>query len=354
MLSTTTLLALVGSVSGSILWDGRLNAYQSSAFLDDWSFSNAVGPYQYYIHGTGATNKYVKLGPNFKNPADTGSKQGIQITIDSSSVWNNDNMLRTELIPQTKAAINKGKVFYHFSMQHTGTNPPSPYEEHQVAFFESHFTEMKYGLISGKQGTLDRALRWDVNGESHWNVTFAPNLWHNIAYAIDFDAGSVGFYHSTGANDLKLTVAPVSVSASSNGADWHLGVLRLPSSAGHSDTAAEDWHFSGVYIENGSLTTKVASPGGAAAGSSKAAAPATGQSNAAPAKSSTKKAVSTPVVKPATSKPASKPSVAPTTLKTAIKSSSASSAIVAAATTDASGTPGAGEEEDCDVNYVYT
>ncbi|RPB23453.1 hypothetical protein L211DRAFT_849720 [Terfezia boudieri ATCC MYA-4762] len=31
---------------------------------------------------------------------------------------------------------------------------------------------------------------------------------------------------------------------------WHLGVLRLPNrSSGTSDPAAEDWYFSGVYIE---------------------------------------------------------------------------------------------------------
>lgn len=35
------------------------------------------------------------------------SRQGIQITIDNSSVWNSDTMLRTELIPQTSAPINK-------------------------------------------------------------------------------------------------------------------------------------------------------------------------------------------------------------------------------------------------------
>ncbi|KAK5119185.1 hypothetical protein LTR85_007799 [Meristemomyces frigidus] len=289
--SITTLVALVGSVSaGSILWDGRANAYESSAFLNDWSFSNEVGPYQYYIHGDGATKEYVKLGTAYKNPADSGSKQGFQVTIDNSSVWNDDGMLRTELIPQTTAAINSGKVYYHFSMQHTGTNPPSPYEEHQVCFFESHFTEMKYGLISGEDGTLDHALRWEVNSESQWNVTFSPNVWHNIAYEIDFDAGSVGFYHSTGADDLTLTVSPVSVTASSNGADWHLGVLRLASSTGRSDTAAEDWHFSGIYIESGDVTTSVSGPG-SASGSSGSAVSIASTSSAAPSTSS--KAAST-------------------------------------------------------------
>lgn len=98
------------------------------------SFSNEVGQYQYYIHGDGAVTDYVNLGADFGNPADSGSNKGVKITIDNSSVWNSDNMLRTELIPQTSAAINSGEVFYHFSMQHTGVNPPSAYEEHQVCF----------------------------------------------------------------------------------------------------------------------------------------------------------------------------------------------------------------------------
>lgn len=136
MFATAALLgALAGTaMAGTLLWDGRFNGIASSGALDDWSFSNEVGPYQYYIHGTGNVTEYVNLSPSYKNPADTSSNQGVRITIDNSSVWNNDGLLRTELIPQTTAAINKGNVFYHFSMKHTGVNPPSEYEEHQVCF----------------------------------------------------------------------------------------------------------------------------------------------------------------------------------------------------------------------------
>ena len=74
----------------------------------------------------------------------------------------------------------------------------------------------------------------------------------------NFSAGSVAFWHSTGADPLTQTVAAVSVSASSNGADWHLGVLELPVS-GQADKT-EDFYFSGVYIESGSLTKTVAGP----------------------------------------------------------------------------------------------
>lgn len=80
-----------------------------------------------------------------------------------------------------------------------------------------------------------------------------------VAYEIDFSANTVGFWHSTGSDPLELTVSPVSASTSSNGADWHLGVLELPRS-GYSDSN-EDFYFSGVYVESGSLTTTIGSGG---------------------------------------------------------------------------------------------
>lgn len=43
------LAALASSVSSTILWDGRFNDLTSSTDLDNWSWSDEVGPYQYYI-----------------------------------------------------------------------------------------------------------------------------------------------------------------------------------------------------------------------------------------------------------------------------------------------------------------
>lgn len=335
--STTALLALASAASASLLWDGRANDYASSAFLDKWSWSSQTGPYQWYIHGSGATNTYVNLSPDSKNPADTGSAQGIQISDDKTSVWNGQSMLRTELIPQTSATINKGKVFYHFSMQHTGTNPPSPLEEHQINFFESHFTEMKYGLISGSQGTSSNKLGWYVDGKSQWDVEFAPGVWHNIAYGIDFDAGTVTYYHSTGSDALVKTAGPVSASTSSNGADWHLGVLRL----GTQDGVKEDWHFSGVYIEDGELTTSVVSPGGAASGPAPSST-APPSSTAAPASTKASSTFST-VVKPTT--PVS--SSASTPPKPSTTSTSAAPFTTSAAPVSSAPAP------SCKIEYVY-
>ncbi|KAI3398739.1 hypothetical protein diail_8606 [Diaporthe ilicicola] len=265
--SAAALLATANA--GTVLWDGRFNDLSSSADLATWSWSNQVGPYQYYIHGSGAVTEYVNLSPSYKNPADTTSKQGAKISLTSTAYWNGQTMRRTELIPQTSAAINQGKVWYHFSMMSSGTNYPSIFREHQINFFESHFTEMKSGWISGEAATSDPNLQWMVGGVSKWSTNFTAGVWHNVAYEIDFTANTVGFWHSTGSDPLVLTVSPVSASTSSNGADWHLGALELPRS-GYSDTN-EDFYFSGVYVETGSLTTTIGS--GSNSGSSSSAAP---------------------------------------------------------------------------------
>ncbi|KLU92215.1 hypothetical protein MAPG_11161 [Magnaporthiopsis poae ATCC 64411] len=180
--------------AGTVIWDGRFNDLTSATDLNKWSWSSQVGPYQYYIHGSSPVTSYVNLSPSYKNPADTASRQGAKFTLDSTAYWNGQNMRRIELIPQTSAAINKGKVFYHFSIKRSNVNPPATTREHQIAFFESHFTELKSGWLSGAPGTSDPALRWMVNQQTKWSVDWAADVWHNVAYEIDFSANTVGFY----------------------------------------------------------------------------------------------------------------------------------------------------------------
>lgn len=176
--------ALAASADGAVLWDGRFNDLSSAKDLLTWSWSNQVGPYQYYIHGSGSIDKYVSLSAGYKNPNDTVAKQGARFTLDGTAFWNGQNMRRIELIPQTKATINRGRVYYHFSMMRRDANAPSASREHQICFFESHFTEMKYGWISGQQGTSNPNLQWMTSQQSRWQTEWKPNVWHNIAYEI--------------------------------------------------------------------------------------------------------------------------------------------------------------------------
>ena len=101
--------------------------------LSSGLWSNQVRPYQYYIHGSGPVTEYVNLATSYKNPADTASRQGVKIAIDSTSKWDSD-MWRMEPIPQATAAINKGHVYYHFSIKRSSTNMPSATNEHQICF----------------------------------------------------------------------------------------------------------------------------------------------------------------------------------------------------------------------------
>ncbi|EAA29112.1 carbohydrate-binding module family 1 protein [Neurospora crassa] len=332
------LVAQALSVSaGSILWDGRFNDLTSATDLSKWSWSSQVGPYQYYIHGPSEVTSYVNLSPSFKNPADSGSSQGAKITLDKTAFWNGQTMRRTELIPQTTAAINKGKVFYHFSLMRKDTNAPALTREHQIAFFESHFTELKSGWQSGAAGTSDPLLRWCIGGQTKWSVNWDADVWHNVAYEIDFDANTVGFWHSTGSDALTQVIAPQAAGTSSNGADWHVGVLELPRD-GYAD-ATEDFYFSGVYIESGSITTSVAGPGSSSSNPGTPSAPSS--SSAVPVKPSTSSASVAPV-KPSTSSTSSSTTVAAVTSSAApVKpsTSSASSSTTVAAVTSASAAP---------------
>jgi hypothetical protein len=172
------------AVQASVIWDGRFNDLSSAADLNKWSWSNQIGPYQYYIHGSAAVASYVNLSPSYKNPNDSASQQGARLTLDSTSFWNGQTMRRTELIPQTSAAINKGKVWYHFSLMRSDTHAPSVNREHQIAFFESHFVELKSGWISGESGTSNPNLQFMISQNSKWKTDWKAGVWHNVAYEI--------------------------------------------------------------------------------------------------------------------------------------------------------------------------
>lgn len=47
-------------------------------------------------------------------------------------------------------------------------------------FFESHFTELKYGV-----GSNPSNLGWYVGGNQRWSTPFTPDVWYNFAYDIN-------------------------------------------------------------------------------------------------------------------------------------------------------------------------
>lgn len=89
MKSLAVFAAAIGLVNaGTTVWTGSFNPYSTATDFDKWSWSNQVGEYQWYIHGSSPTTSYLALSSAYKNPADTAEPQGLKLTIDSTSHWN--------------------------------------------------------------------------------------------------------------------------------------------------------------------------------------------------------------------------------------------------------------------------
>jgi len=73
---------------------------------------------------------------------------------------------------------------------------------------------------------------------------------------LQFSLSTSGLWTSTDSAPLTKVVQNIAASTSTNSADWHLGVLRIVT-----NQIPEDWYFSGVYVENGPVTTSVGSGG---------------------------------------------------------------------------------------------
>ncbi|KAG9043274.1 hypothetical protein FS837_009819 [Tulasnella sp. UAMH 9824] len=224
--------------AGIVVWSGDFDYYNTANDFNTWSWANPVGEYQYYIHGSGPVTRYLDVSPSYNNPAIDGEQNGLKLSIDQTSTWNSA-FWRTELIPQTNNNLGTGKKYYHFSVKRSSTNPPLFSYEHQVAFFESHFTELKVGISPNQT-----QLQWCVSGSPKYAVPFTPDVWYNFAYDIDFTGSTVGLWASTGSNPLQRVYAQTSATTYTNSADWHLGVLAFDQG-----TATEDWYFAGVYVE---------------------------------------------------------------------------------------------------------
>ncbi|KAI0603295.1 hypothetical protein F4775DRAFT_587812 [Biscogniauxia sp. FL1348] len=204
--ATLLTAALAQAATAALLWDGRFND---------------LGPRQVVMKQSSWALPQP-FSPDYKNPADAGSKQG-----GPGSRW---TARRSGTARTCGGGDQPGEGVLPLQPDAGGARPAST----RFCFFESHFAEMKYGWISGEQGWFM------VEQGSRWKAEWAPDVWHNVAFEIDFGSNTVGFWHSEGADLLERAVAPVAAaSTSSNGADWHLGVLELPRS-GYSDDDDDD------------------------------------------------------------------------------------------------------------------
>ncbi|KIJ32746.1 glycoside hydrolase family 131 protein, partial [Sphaerobolus stellatus SS14] len=107
-------------------------------------------------------------------------------------------------------------------------------------------------------------LKWHISSQPQLSVDLTANTWYNFAYDIDFSGSTVALWYLTGFSTLTQVVGPKVAIRSTNSADFHIGVLRLPN--GGTSAAAEDFFWSGIYVKKAPITS-VTGPNPGARGS---------------------------------------------------------------------------------------
>ncbi|KAF9019031.1 hypothetical protein BDZ89DRAFT_1044158 [Hymenopellis radicata] len=320
------------SRAGTTVWSGSFDNYATVRIFDEWSWSNQVGEYQWVLHsGDGATSEYLALDPSYTNPASSEST-GLKLTINSGAVWNG-KLWSAELIPQT------------VGFRSTRGRQTTDQVQHRAKTWAQGLCIIT-SLSCARTPTLpisNMALTQHQLTCNGWSEEPASTASHsmlvpgtNFAYEIDFDGSTVGLWASTDGAELNKVVENVSASTSTNSADFHVGVLRLDV-----QDVVEDFYLSGVYIENGDITTSIGS-GSDSAPSAVGNTSATGESTTSVAQV-VSSAASYP---PSSSVGASISSLAPSA--SGIVSSSVSSAVVTSSAPAATSSTDVGDDE-CDV-----
>ncbi|KAH0004029.1 hypothetical protein KCU86_g17036, partial [Aureobasidium melanogenum] len=141
-------------------------------------------------------------------------------------------------------------------------------------------------------------------------------------------------------------------SVSSNGADWHVGVLKF-------SKTKEDWFFSSVYIEDGELTTSISASGGDAPAKASSAPAASSSSTAAvsskapivapPSSAAAAQTTSSKAASSSATTVKSSASAVPTTLQTMTKPTSSLASVISS-TAAAETAPSATDDAGCTVD----
>jgi hypothetical protein len=294
MMKNNMLSVLVGvlvyfaiATSGSMLWNGNFNSYTTTTDLDAWSFSNpSAGEYQTYIfgnqHGEKASS-WVSLSSNYKNPADKLATKGAFMHVNATSIWNGGQMWRLELIGNfDHNTVQKGGIFYIWSMMQGSQYRLRAQNEHQLVFFEAHFADMKYGGQGGDK------LWYYVNGQQAWSSDFPANTWMTFALEVHYDTQMVSLWTiNTATNQATRVAGPTQTSVSPS--DWHVGILRLPdfNNGGAQDPTPEQLYYSSLSIQTDLSNLPFGGSSGSGSGSSSASATSSSSASATSSSSGT-------------------------------------------------------------------
>ncbi|CAI5731903.1 unnamed protein product [Peronospora destructor] len=186
-----------------------------------------------------------------RSPAFNDDTGVVTLAVDSEAIFNQQTNFRRAELVQNVVGNTKGTTFFRVSLMKEVAYVNL--YTWQVIFSESHLFELRI------DASVDPVkLIWYTGGgtETRWSTDFKIKTWYNFGISVTKAAtgnGSViGFYTSTGADELKLEATHTVVSEFLSVNELHIGLLTL-SDDGSQPVMADKQDvisFSGVSVES--------------------------------------------------------------------------------------------------------
>lgn len=264
-LSFLSLLALATATSAQncqLQFDGRVPVGSTPA-----SFDVNTSPFgTKNVFGQNLTWSKIILLPNITRSLFDGTANiPLEVTLSDASIFApsatniQTGFRRAELNPASNNGTDPSTLdvkTLHFSIRKDNARPLNISHEYQLVFLEdAKFTTnqfvLKTGTIAGQPAGQNPdllVLQGNVNApvvKNLFNVSFAPNVWHNFALTLNFTANTVQTFYSQNAAALTSVTGVVSNDLSGQG-QFHFGALKKGTGVNLTDVTKQGFQESGI------------------------------------------------------------------------------------------------------------
>ncbi|KAF7365705.1 Glycoside Hydrolase Family 131 protein [Mycena venus] len=244
-----SLFTFVVSITGSIIYDGRVPYSMHAAALD-----TSTGPFLTAVKGQNESASYYTsflghsaLPTPLWNDRHRTNEQVISIKIDNTSIFvpgggpPQYGFRRTELIAQKNssstsldAEMETGVSVFHFSIKADPARPLNFSHEYQIVFIEPSDGTHVFGIQLGSPFTNPTAQLPAKNAHSFkvldhalnvlFTTPFVPDIWHNFAITVDWENLTLLVAYSIEGLPLHAVTQTVENPTVTAGGNWRLSL----------------------------------------------------------------------------------------------------------------------------------
>jgi len=260
-----------------ILFEGRIPAgFQPEGFDTEYS--------PYLLDGKKGDLPWSEIiSTDDLTPSQFDGKnfEPFQVEITDQSVYRpQPGFRRATLNPKLTADITTGITTYHFSLKRSSDKPLNLTHHYEFVFLESSAPKTVFDLRCGTEYKNETASDYIAYNADHlrlygaildlkvdgaellYEVEFKPDIFHNWAVTIDWNASMISVYYSEDDDDLQLVVdkRPNPVSPDT---ELYIGLLKFPvgisknpeTEGYQEENIDEAIIFGGIFVEDDSDIT---------------------------------------------------------------------------------------------------